>query len=602
MKIGIIKYLIVISVLFSSALLAAPDELAIEVSLDRDTIGLDEQAILTVTVSGANQNLPAPRLPTLIKFEVYSQGRSSSLSIVNGEINSKVTYRYILVPKSAGVYPIDQVATVYKNKRYKGNRVELTVLNKGSATSAVLEKRAKTDNGDTKDYFFEAKVDKKKPYVNEQVTLTLKFYLAVQNYGALDLAEPSTIGFWTEKIGNKAPYFQKINNRNYKIYEIKYALFPTQTGELEIGSAIIRATVASRNRKQNVDDIFGSFFGTGEDVTIRSNSIKINAKALPSKGKPDNFTGTIGNFEIKSKTSKREVEVNQPVSVTITVSGTGNIKSIAEPNLPESNEKFRIYKASSNESTSILNDKVSGTKIFEEIFIPKNPGEIEIPSIKYNFFNPKTGRYREIATQPIKIRAIKPEGYIASADIPYGSPDLTISSEARDIRYIKDKIGNTKNIGDIIITNPVYLIANGIPILVFFGMVFVRIRRERISGDIGYARSRIAIKEAKKRLTKAKSIADKSTAGEFYLEIYSAMTSYIADKLNISPHGLTTDKIKNLLENNNADAELTNEVINVLHESDYARFGLATVTQDDIDNSLNKAEKIMVKVYEIKFI
>jgi hypothetical protein len=586
MKIATVKYIIIISIFIASSLMAVPsDELAIEVKLDRDSIGLDEQAILTVIVSGANQNLPAPRLPTLIKFEVYSQGRSSSLSIVNGQINSKVTYRYILVPKSAGVFPIDQVATVYKNRRYKGNRVELTVLNKGSATSAILE----------------AKVDKKNPYVNEQVTLTMKFYLAVQNYGALDLSEPTMTGFWTEKIGNKAPYFQKINNRNYKIYEIKYALFPTQTGELDIGSAIIRATVASRNRRQNVDDLFGSFFGTGEDVTIRSNTIKINVKSLPSKGKPDNFTGTIGSFEINSKVSKREVEVNQPVSVTITVSGTGNIKSIAEPILPESNEKFRIYKASSNENISILNDKVSGTKIFEEVFIPKNPGEIEIPSIKYNFFNPRTGKYREIATRPIKISAIKPEGYVASPDIPYSSPDLTISSEARDIRYIKNSIGKTKSIGDIIIANPLYLIANGVPVLVFIGMVFVRVRREKISGDIGYARSRIAIKEAKKRLAKAKSIANKSTAGEFYLEIYSAMTSYIADKLNISPHGLTTDKIKNLLEENNADAGLTDQVINVLQKSDYARFGLAMITQDNIDDSLSEAEEIMVKVYEIKF-
>lgn len=202
---------------------------------------------------------------------------------------------------------------------------------------------------------------------------------------------------------------------------------------------------------------------------------------------------------------------------------------------------------------------------------------------------------------PIKIRAIKPEGYISSPDIPYGSPDLTISSEARDIRFIKKSIGKTHRVGNLIITSPGYLIINGVPVLVFIGMVLVRIRREKISGDVGYARSRLAAKEAKKRLTKAKLIANTSKAGEFYLEIYTAMTSYIADKLNISPYGLTTDKIKNLLNKNNADKNLTEQVVGILQKSDSARFGLANITQEDIMNSLNEAEEVMVKVYEIKF-
>ena len=67
------------------------DEIQVVVSIDRDTIGLDEQAIIQVEVIGESQNLQNPKLPTLPMFEVYSQGRSSNISIVNGKVSASVT-------------------------------------------------------------------------------------------------------------------------------------------------------------------------------------------------------------------------------------------------------------------------------------------------------------------------------------------------------------------------------------------------------------------------------------------------------------------------------------------------------------------------------
>src|SRR5574341_1848536 len=65
---------------------AAADQIKIEAVLDRDTIGLDEQAVLQVIIQSTDQNIEAPNLPTLPMFEVYSQGRSSNISIVNGAV------------------------------------------------------------------------------------------------------------------------------------------------------------------------------------------------------------------------------------------------------------------------------------------------------------------------------------------------------------------------------------------------------------------------------------------------------------------------------------------------------------------------------------
>ena len=88
------------------------DVISVVVELSRDQIGLDEQATLQVTVSGQTQNLPEPDVPELPAFEVYSQGRSSNISVVNGQMSATVTYRYLLVPTKAGSFPIERIGVV----------------------------------------------------------------------------------------------------------------------------------------------------------------------------------------------------------------------------------------------------------------------------------------------------------------------------------------------------------------------------------------------------------------------------------------------------------------------------------------------------------
>ena len=566
----------------------AQDDISVEIKLDRDTIGTDEQASLSITVTGNVQNIPDPQLPSFALFEVRSQGRSSSVSIVNGQISSTVTYRYALLPTKPGTFPIQNIAVVYKNKRYKANELELTVLKQGIAAPKNLEQSAKNEDGGNKDYFIRAEVDKKDPYVNEQVTLTLKFYIAIR-HSTPDLTWPTTTGFWQEALGSSTAYNQRLNGRLYKVYEIKSALFPTQTGELEIGRAIFTTRVVN------------DFFFAGNQITTRSQPITLHVRPLPQKGRPSDFTGTIGNFNITAKADRTDVEVNQPVTVTVRITGTGNIKSVAEPVIPESDD-FRVYRASSKENTTKLHDRLGGTKIFEEVFIPKRPGTLKIPALGFNFFNPTTGLYQNTSTKAISISVKQAEGYAASSDVPYTSSGVVIGSEAQDIRYINENIGRVRPIGDTIVTHPLYLLINGLPVAVLIGLVAVRLRKEKLSSDVGYARSRAASKLARKRLAKARSLAGNNSSGEFYSEISRAVTSYVADKLNISPYGLTGDKISELLRQRGASDDLVGETVDILRKCDYARFAPSSVTDKDLRDSLEEAQDVMVKMGNVKFV
>lgn len=574
-------------------------DITVEVSLSRDTIGLDEQAVLQIDVAGSEQDLPHPNMPTLAKFEVYSQGRSSNISIVNGQVSTSYTYRYILVPKEAGTFPIQNIAVVHKNHRYPGNAVELTVLNKGAAAPQELEDNATDVQGNSRDYFLEASIDKSNPYVNEQVTLTLKFYIAVQYYGTPELSAPQTTGFWTEVLGSRPPYFQKINDRNYRVLEIRYALFPTQTGDLTIGRATITTTVRTRQRRRSQHGLFDDFFGRGEEVQVRSRPIDVTVKPLPTAGRPPDFSGTIGNFSITAAADKRDVEVNEPVTLSVRISGTGNIKSVAAPEIPEQTD-FRVYRASSNESLTKQNDRLGGTKTFEEVFIPKRPGDLVIPALEFTYFDPSAARYRRLSTKPINLTVKAGENYTESSEIPYGTPGVSISAEARDIRYIKEDLGEVSHSSGLILTSPLYLMVNGASVLVMLGLVVARVRRERMSNDVGYARARSASRMARKRLAEARKMADAARAKEFYGELHLAVTAYIGDKFNLSPHGLTHERIRELLSRSHDGDEVQGAVLHFLEKCDFARFAPATQSAEELADDLKSAEDLMVQMEDLK--
>jgi len=574
-------------------------DIEVSVTINRDTIGLDETATLEIVVSGSTQDLPTPKVPTLPMFEVYSQGRSSNFSIVNGKIESSVTYRYLILPKKEGSYPIEGIAVVYQNKRYKGNTVSLTVLDQGTTVNPTLEEQASDESGRSRDLFLEATVDNANPYVNEQVTLSLKFYIAVQFYGSPSLTGPTTTGFWTEVLRNTAPYHQKVGGRTYRVLERKYALFPTQTGALQIGRASITTTVATQSRRRDPFDIFGAI-GRGEDVTVRSDPIKVNVKPLPEEGRPDGYTGTIGKFSISARADKVKVEVNQPVTVEIAIRGVGNIKSVAEPTIPESDD-FRIYRASSSESVSKPKDQIGGTKIFEEVFIPKRSGTLEIPSVRMSFFDPEKGQYQTVRTQPIKLNVTKATGAAAEYDVPYAGPDMTLGAESREIHFIKDDPGNLQPVGRVLSHGSLYVAVNAASVLLLVVAVFVRVRREKLAGNVGYARARGASRQARKRLANARGLARTETAGAFYAESSQVVLSYIADKLNVSPHGLTTDRVADLLQGKAAENGLIKDTTDFLNRCDFARFAPSTVNQSDIEQTLTEAEDLMVRMEEIKF-
>jgi hypothetical protein len=603
-KKSIIMLIFLLLLLFSISPVFAQN-ISFNATVDKTDASLDDQITLTVSVSGNVKSIPQPQLPSLVDFTLYTAGRSQNISYVNGQMSSSVSFNYVLTPKKAGKFTIGPAQIVLDGKTYQTNPIEITVLAEAepppSAATSSKGKPEEPSHISGKDLFVETVVDKKKAYVNEQVTLTLRFYQGVRLFNNPEYTPPSVTGFWAEDLPPKRQYSQVINGRQYYVQELRTAIFPTSTGKLTIGPAQLKCTVEDVKRFMNQDpfamfdrDLF-SLFRQGKPVVLKSKPIEIEVLPLPEMGKPADFSGTVGNYKLNVQADKNQVEVGQPVTLKTKISGIGNIKSVGEPamaNLPD----FRSYSSGSSENVSKDNYQVQGVKTYEQVLIPKRAGKYTIPPVEFTFFDPRTKNYQTLKSEPMLL-SVLPPSQASQAEIAQFSKQ-EIGKSVKDIRYIKLSTGKLENQGGHLYKNPLFLLLQLVPLLAFALSWRYQKEKEKQNSDIGYARQRRAHKLAKKRLDRAKKLIAAGNSPDFYCEVSRALLQYLGDKLNLSAHGLTKDRISSELTIKGVKEEDINQLMRLLDSCDFARFAPGSSSSEEMNGFLSQAEAVIVNLEE----
>jgi hypothetical protein len=577
-------------------------DISFNAGVDKTEVGLDDQITLTISVSGNVKSIPQPNLPSLENFTVYSAGRSQNFVYSGGKISSSVTFNYILAPRKAGKFTIGSAGILLDGKTYKTDPIEVTVTAGAKPEEApppASKESAQKTELRGKDLFIETVVDKKKAYVNEQITLTLRFYQGARLFNNPEYSPPSLTGFWVEDLPPRKQYYKVINNRQYFVQELKTALFPAAAGKQTIGPAELKCTVEDLDQTRDPFAMFDrglmNLFRQGKPQVLRSQPIEIEVLPLPETGKPEKFTGAVGNFKLTVNVDKKEVEAGQPITLKMRISGAGNVKSVGKPTLPELKD-FRIYDSGSSEDISKENYLVQGVKTYEMVLIPQRAGKYNIPPIEFPFFDPKNKNYQTLRSEPTLITAL-PGAQVPPTEMAQLSKQ-EIGLAAKDIRYIKLPTSELKNQGGYLYKNPLFLFFQLIPLLAFAISWRYQRQREKLNSDIGYARLRRAHKLAKKRLGQAERLIFPEKSKEFYGEAAKAMIGYLGDKLNLPAYGLTKDRIESELSYKGVEKEKIDHLLKLLDSCDYARFAPGSSEVAEMKNFLELVEKAIVDLEE----
>jgi hypothetical protein len=520
---------------------------------DRASIALDEQVLLTVTVTGNFLTIPQPDLTAITDFVVQSSGTSTQVSIVNGKMTSQGIFTYQLQPLNEGTAVIAPITINIDGQVYQTDPINIEILPAGTQTAPSAE-TPPSENSDTlegQEFFVEAAVNNPNPYLGEQVIYTLRFYQATNTFGNLDARPPSFTDFWSQKILVQPSYNVDVAGRQYLVTEFLTALFPANLGQLTIAPYEL---VIPR----------GLF---NPDLRLATEAIDLAVKPWPENS-PADFNGAVGQYQIRASLNTPESKVNEPLTLSVEISGAGNIEKITEPAMPDM-PNWRLFESQSQVRLDSSQTQVQGVRTFERLIVPGQAGPQEIPPIRFSYFDPQSGAYQTISTAPIPVNIVPDD---SSQPLPLAaappSSQQSVNLLASDIVHIKPV--------PYILSTPAVVSAVGrvlywglwlAPLLVMGGALVWKQRRVRLIRNPAYARSLRAKKVALRTLTEAQQPqADGAAiAGR-------ALLGYLADKLDTPTTGLTLDVLVKLLREDGVDTALSVRVHDVLLQVDFGRF------------------------------
>lgn len=524
-------------------------------------------------------------IPSIDGFTILmgpSRSSSSSYSNYNGQVTSTVslTYTYILKAEKEGTFTLPAATTEVEGKQVKSNSVEIKVLPQdkqqaGSQTSAQSGGSGSSAEIGKNDLFMTAILNKTKIFEQEAVLLTYKVYSAV-NLTSLNGKMPTLKEFHIQEIDlpqQKEWQLEHYNGRNYRALTWRqYLLFPQQSGEIEIPSVAFEGIVAQQVRTSM--DPFDMFFNGGSQYvevkkTLNTPALKLKVENLPS-GKPEGFSGGVGEFNIKSSLSASEVKANEAVTMRITISGVGNMKLLKTPevNFPAD---FEVYDPKVDNNFSVKSNGLSGNKIIEYLVIPRHAGTFTIPSVKFSYFDVKQQQYKILETEPYTLTVAKGKGSDSQVATGYVSKE-DLKLLGKDIRFIKN--GNTSYFSkeNTFFASTAYMLCYLIPIILCIAYIVIYRKKMTENANLTKMRTKKASKVAVKRLKVAKQMMVEKKSNEFYDEILKTLWGYVSDKLSIPVSKLSKDNIEARLTERGVEESLIKDFETVLSEAEFARY------------------------------
>ena len=578
-------------------------------------VSVGEQFQVSYELNGDGKDFKSPNFTN---FEIIGgpfSSTSSSVQIINGSVSrtNTQTFSFHLRAIKEGKYTIPQASITVDRKRITSEPCEINVVasstgNNYSNDNAGNNKSQSITNN--KEVFLEAVPNKKKVYLGEQIMLTYRIFYTIPISQLSVSKSPSYSGFWTKDITNNNGSLQQSSiNRDGQLYNVatiqEIVLFPQKTGTLTIDPLDITCLAQIRQQKNRsygydpFEDFFGDVLGgsyTNVRKDIKSQPIEIEVMPLPNTNKPSSFKGAVGQYTFTSKIDKTDLKVNEAFTLTLTISGKGNIELLELPK-PSFPPDFEVYDPKITSSIKDSGLGISGSKTAEYIVIPRVSGDFTLEKTEFSYFNPSLERYETLQSVSHKIQVQKGDGNTNNSTI-YTPGQADIKYLGSDIRHINtnDKKLNTDK--KTFFLSNFYIIIICFMFVVFIAALIAHKKINKFNKNEVLSKNKRATKIAKKRLMNAHTYLKSNDQNRFYEEFSQAIWGYISDKLNISRSQLSMETVKEIMLGKYVSENIVNEFVDVLNDCEFARFAPGD-TNKKMDELYHKGIELITKAEKI---
>ena len=501
-------------------------------SLDRDTIALGESATLSLTFEdGSPRNVPMP--PNVAGLQIAYIGPSSQFSFVNGETKSTVTYNFTLTPRQAGDFTIPTLAADVGGQRLSSSPLKLKVLPPNSPPPEAI-------NSGSEVAFMRLSLAKTNFYIGEVTTANIKIYLRddVQNHSQPQITSLPADGFSAGKGTYQNAYSEQIGNRVYTVIPASIALTATKTGMASVGPVTGNIVVVLPSSNRGGDPFFRQFFNTGEQkqVTLATETLNVESLPLPAESVPPNFNGAVGDYTMTVTAGPTNVAVGDPITVRVQISGHGALDALTLPDQPAWRD-FKAYPPTQNiKTTDQLG--IEGVKTFEQIVTPQNTDVHELPAFSFSFFDPDAKTYRTLTQPPVQL-AVHSGGTTPAPMIAATKTANSQTPAPQDLLPIKEQSGALTPARPPLLTRPVFLAAQGLPVFALMAAFGWRKRADSLANNPRLRRQRRVAGLVQSGLDDLRQFATENNSDEFFATLFRLLQEQLGERLDCPASSIT---------------------------------------------------------------
>ena len=553
-------------------------QVSFQTKVSKNRLGLNERLRVSFEM---NQNGDNFTPPSFNGFNVVGgPNQSVSNSWVNGVRSFSKSYTYFLTPTRKGKITIAQASIEIDGEVYKTTPVQIEVT---QAVNNPNSPQARANAIADENLHLVAEISKRNPYLNEAITVIYKLYfsseISVSNVNETE--SPKYSDFWSHlipipKLEIKRGEF-KGQPYNYVTWR-KTVLYPQKTGELVIAPLTLNVSVdVPTNRR----DFFGNRVYQKTPKMITAGKRTIDVRPLPLAGRPNDFDGAVGDFDLNVKFNKTALKSSESFQATIKVSGRGNLKLFSLPKL-SAPSSLEVYEPEHKENVKTNLLGMQGNIEDTYTVVPQYQGNYPIPSVSFSYFDPVKALYVSLRSEEQLIDVF--EGPTASSNTV--APNILQKNNINATPYF-DFIKLETVLLSMDQTN-FYGSANFwllllLPFILYAVIVLVKRRSENYTVDPVTQKQRRAARLAKKYLSSAKKVlGDKEN---FYNALERALHNYLKAKLSIETAEFSKESIVTLLQQKNSSTETIADFISILEKCEAARYSPATAVsmQEDFD-------------------
>lgn len=608
---------IVFAILVLSAQVGYPASLEAEenpeilVEVERNQVYEGESFLYQITVKNV-KDPPEPILGELKECLVEYLGESSqnqrSVSIVNGRVTQNEIYgmafRYRLTPLKKGFLTVPAPKVEVDGEELTGRSVTVKVIGPEEQDIVVLEVSADRETVfPLLPFTITLKICVKTlpaPYSDQSPLTVQRSQPALTIPWVKDLPPGLTPArHWREWLGpieRRSGFFSqpegftinriasffptdpsiylprhrrtrrpdgKGGEAEYWEYTLTREFIAKKTGDFHFGPATLKGVFGTTwNRAAGL---------SGENIYAKSGIVTVTVKDAPSEGRPAEYTGAIGIFDLTASIAPAAARVGDPITLTLRLKGKGTLDMAQAPDLeaiPEIGENFKVYEATVETKGNV--------RIFTYSLRPKRADIARFPPVPLAYFDVDRDRYVTLKTDPIPLK-IQDADQLTDEDIVTQGQ----KGDEGEKRIEARKEGLFANIADLdALKNEKSRVDLGILGLKLAGMIFIymlaaflRSFHLKRTGDPALMRRRSAAGRARSRLSEGLARIREGDIRKGTDHVRGTVAGLVADAADLPEGGITPRDVKDKLESFDVDPALVDKSIRLMEACDAAQFG-----------------------------